>query len=88
MVGIVKNYRFTAIFFLIGLTLVGHSGINGDSALRDAVDAGWIPGPRIQAATRKLVSFRQACARNWEGLFLGGIYLGSLFSSATPLQRR
>lgn len=34
--------------------MVGHSGINGDSALRDAVDAGWIPGPRIQAATRKL----------------------------------
>jgi len=33
---------------------VGHSGINGDSALRDAVEAGWIPGPRIQAATRKL----------------------------------
>jgi len=34
--------------------IVGHSGINGDAALRDAVDAGWIPGPRIQAATRKL----------------------------------
>jgi imidazolonepropionase-like amidohydrolase len=27
---------------------------NGDSALRDAINAGWIPGPRIQAATRKL----------------------------------
>jgi imidazolonepropionase-like amidohydrolase len=34
--------------------MVGHSGINGDSALRDAINAGWIPGPRIQAATRKL----------------------------------
>jgi len=34
--------------------VVGHSGINGDSALRDAVNSGWIPGPRIQAATRKL----------------------------------
>ena len=34
--------------------IVGHSGVNGDSALRDAVNAGWIPGPRIQAATRKL----------------------------------
>ena len=34
--------------------MVGHSGINGDSALRDAIAAGWIPGPRIQAATRKL----------------------------------
>jgi imidazolonepropionase-like amidohydrolase len=34
--------------------IVGHSGINGDAALRDAINAGWIPGPRIQAATRKL----------------------------------
>jgi imidazolonepropionase-like amidohydrolase len=34
--------------------IVGHSGINGDTALRDAINAGWIPGPRIQAATRKL----------------------------------
>lgn len=34
--------------------IVGHSGINGDAALRDAIHAGWIPGPRILAATRKL----------------------------------
>jgi imidazolonepropionase-like amidohydrolase len=34
--------------------IVGHSGINGDAALRDAINAGWIPGPRILAATRKL----------------------------------
>ena len=34
--------------------IVGHSGIDGDAALRDAINAGWIPGPRIQAATRKL----------------------------------
>jgi imidazolonepropionase-like amidohydrolase len=34
--------------------MVGHSGIDGDAALRNAIDAGWIPGPRIQAATRKL----------------------------------
>ncbi len=33
---------------------VGHSGINGDAALRDAVNAGWVVGPRILAATRKL----------------------------------
>lgn len=33
---------------------VGHSGINGDAALRDAINAGWVQGPRILAATRKL----------------------------------
>lgn len=33
---------------------VGHSGVNGDAALRDAVNAGWVPGPRILAATRKI----------------------------------
>lgn len=34
--------------------VVGHSGIDGDVALRDAIDRGWLPGPRIQAAARKL----------------------------------
>ena len=33
---------------------VGHSGVDGDAALRDAIEAGWVTGPRIQAATRKL----------------------------------
>jgi imidazolonepropionase-like amidohydrolase len=33
---------------------VGHSGEDGDAALRDAIDAGWVPGPRIQASCRKL----------------------------------
>ncbi len=33
---------------------VGHSGIDGDVALRDAVNNGWVPGPRIVAAARKL----------------------------------
>lgn len=34
--------------------VVGHSGIDGDVSLRDAINAGWIAGPRIQAAARKL----------------------------------
>jgi imidazolonepropionase-like amidohydrolase len=34
--------------------VVGHSGIDGDVSLRDAIDRGWLPGPRIQAAARKL----------------------------------
>jgi imidazolonepropionase-like amidohydrolase len=33
---------------------VGHSGEDGDAALRDAINAGWVPGPRIQASCRKL----------------------------------
>ena len=35
---------------------VGHSGIDGDVSLRDAINAGWIPGPRIQAAARKITA--------------------------------
>jgi imidazolonepropionase-like amidohydrolase len=33
---------------------VGHSGIDGDVSLRNAIDSGWIPGPRIIASARKL----------------------------------
>jgi imidazolonepropionase-like amidohydrolase len=33
---------------------LGHSGIDGDVALRDAINAGRVPGPRILAAGRKL----------------------------------
>jgi imidazolonepropionase-like amidohydrolase len=34
--------------------VVGHSGIDGDVSLRDAINVGWLAGPRIQAAARKL----------------------------------
>ncbi len=34
--------------------VVGHSGIDGDVSLREAVNQRWLPGPRIQAAARKL----------------------------------
>lgn len=40
-----------------GITTVrdlGNSGFNGDVALRDAINAGWITGPRIVASTRAL----------------------------------
>jgi imidazolonepropionase-like amidohydrolase len=33
---------------------VGHSGIDGDVALRDAIRSGWLPGPRVVAAARKI----------------------------------
>ncbi|MEO6529223.1 MAG: amidohydrolase family protein, partial [Gemmatimonadaceae bacterium] len=40
-----------------GITTVrdlGNSGYNGDVALRDAINAGWVVGPRIRASTRAL----------------------------------
>jgi imidazolonepropionase-like amidohydrolase len=33
---------------------LGHSGIDGDAALRDAINAGRVPGPRILASARKI----------------------------------
>jgi imidazolonepropionase-like amidohydrolase len=33
---------------------LGNSGVNGDVALRDAIEAGWVVGPRIVASTRAL----------------------------------
>jgi imidazolonepropionase-like amidohydrolase len=42
---------------LAGITTVrdlGNSGYNGDVALHEAIDAGWIDGPRMQVATRAL----------------------------------
>ena len=42
-----------------GITTVrdlGNSGFGGDVALRDAINAGWVVGPRIRAATRALAA--------------------------------
>ena len=42
-----------------GITAVrnlGHSGIDGDTELRDAINAGRVPGPRILACGRKLIT--------------------------------
>ena len=36
--------------------ILGHSGVDGDTELRDAINAGRIPGPRVLAAGRKLVA--------------------------------
>lgn len=35
---------------------VGNSGVGGDVALRDAINAGWVVGPRIVASTRALAA--------------------------------
>jgi imidazolonepropionase-like amidohydrolase len=42
-----------------GITTVrnlGHSGVDGDTELRDAIDAGRVLGPRILASARKLIT--------------------------------
>src|SRR5246127_4285025 len=42
-----------------GITTVrnlGHSGIDGDTELREAINAGRVPGPRILASGRKLIT--------------------------------
>ena len=42
-----------------GITTVrnlGHSGMDGDTELRDAINAGWVPGPRMLASGRKLIT--------------------------------
>jgi imidazolonepropionase-like amidohydrolase len=42
-----------------GITTVrnlGHSGVDGDTELRDAINAGRVPGPRILACGRKLIT--------------------------------
>jgi len=36
--------------------ILGHSGIDGDTELRDAINAGRVPGPRILACGRKLIT--------------------------------
>jgi imidazolonepropionase-like amidohydrolase len=35
---------------------LGHSGVDGDVALRDAINAGRVPGPRLLACGRKLIA--------------------------------
>jgi imidazolonepropionase-like amidohydrolase len=49
-----QNARETLEAGITSVRNVGHSGYDGDAALRDAIDAGRVPGPRIQAATRKI----------------------------------
>ena len=41
---------------ITSVRIVGHSGVDGDVALRDAINAGWVAGPRIQAAARKITA--------------------------------
>src|SRR5882724_332385 len=50
-----------------GITTVrnlGHSGIDGDTELRDAINAGRVPGPRSLASGRKLVTRGETYVQN------------------------
>ena len=50
-----------------GITTVrslGHSGVDGDTELRDGINAGRVPGPRILACGRKLVARGSGYVRN------------------------
>ena len=49
-----KNAREVLEAGITTVRNVGHSGFNGDAALRDAIHAGWVEGPRVLASTRKL----------------------------------
>jgi imidazolonepropionase-like amidohydrolase len=51
-----RNAREVLNAGITSARVVGHSGIDGDVALRDAINAGWIPGPRLQAAARKITA--------------------------------
>src|SRR6185369_6834972 len=51
-----RNARETLEAGVTSARIVGHSGVDGDVALRDAINAGWIPGPRLQAAARKITA--------------------------------
>jgi len=52
---------------ITSVRILGHSGVDGDVALRDAINAGWVSGPRVQAAARKIIT-------------VGAVYLQSAVS--------
>jgi imidazolonepropionase-like amidohydrolase len=49
-----QNARETLEAGITSVRNVGHSGYDGDAALRNAIDLGRVVGPRMQAATRKI----------------------------------
>jgi imidazolonepropionase-like amidohydrolase len=59
-----------------GITTVrnlGHSGIDGDTELRDAINAGRVPGPRILACGRKLETRGETYVQNLNPALADGI---------------
>ena len=52
----VQNAREDLESGITTVRILGHSGIDGDTELRDAINAGRVPGPRILAAGRKLIT--------------------------------
>jgi imidazolonepropionase-like amidohydrolase len=52
----VQNAREYLESGITTVRILGHSGIDGDTELRDAINAGRVPGPRILASGRKLIT--------------------------------
>ncbi len=51
--------KFAKEYLEAGITTVrdlGNSGVNGDVALRRAIERGWVPGPRMVTSTRALAA--------------------------------
>src|SRR3984885_11075958 len=70
-----------------GITTVrnlGHSGIDGDTELRDAINAGRVPGPRILASGRKLETHGEMYVQNLNPALADSIFQQEflLFDSA------
>ena len=66
---------------------VGHSGIDGDVSLRDAIANGWLPGPRIVAAARKIAPYGGQVLPVQSALFQQLVDLEFLTAS-TPVEGR
>src|SRR5438132_1180911 len=55
MAGRLLDPRTGNVLSPAAVLILGNSGIDGDTELRDAINAGRIPGPRILASGRKLI---------------------------------
>jgi len=75
-----------------GITTVrnlGHSGIDGDTELRDAINAGRVPGPRVLASGRKLETRGETYVQNLNPALADSILQQEflLFDSADQAQQ-
>jgi imidazolonepropionase-like amidohydrolase len=66
---------------------VGHSGFDGDVALREAINNRWVPGPRVLASARKIVP-RGGQALPVQDALLEPILRQEYLEAATPEEGR
>jgi imidazolonepropionase-like amidohydrolase len=68
---------------------LGHSGIDGDAALRDAINEGKLPGPRLLAAGRKIArQGRDGYLRSLNPSLADAILLQEFLAIGSPDQAR